>query len=127
MTDTERRALLGDREAQEECTRQGIVLPCPLCGSNGSTFFHIGRYPVCSGYYGECTICHFSTGACKTEKSVLAHWNTRAAPPIGRCVECGGYTSEGPGLGYCSDGTGKTDDGYCDCFYRRKDEHGTVD
>lgn len=28
----ERRALMGDREAQEECTRQGIVLSCPFCG-----------------------------------------------------------------------------------------------
>lgn len=27
MTDIEIRALLGDRQAQEECTRQGIVLP----------------------------------------------------------------------------------------------------
>lgn len=27
MTDIEIRALLGDMRAQEECTRQGIVLP----------------------------------------------------------------------------------------------------
>lgn len=30
MTDIERRALLGDPQAQEECTRRGIVLPCPI-------------------------------------------------------------------------------------------------
>ena len=33
MNNLIRRALLGDREAQEECTRQGIVLPCPCCGA----------------------------------------------------------------------------------------------
>ena len=27
-----RKALLGDREAQRECTEKGIVLPCPFCG-----------------------------------------------------------------------------------------------
>ena len=32
MTELERRALLGDQEAQKECTEQGIVLPCPFCG-----------------------------------------------------------------------------------------------
>lgn len=34
MTELERRALLGDRQAQEECTRLEIVLPCPFCGGN---------------------------------------------------------------------------------------------
>lgn len=32
MTDLERRALLGDKQAQKECTEKGIVLPCPFCG-----------------------------------------------------------------------------------------------
>ena len=31
MTDLVRRALLGDRGAQKECTAQGIALPCPFC------------------------------------------------------------------------------------------------
>lgn len=30
MTELERRALLGDREAQEECARKGILLQCPF-------------------------------------------------------------------------------------------------
>ena len=29
-----RRALTGDKKAQEECTAKGIVLPCPLCGDD---------------------------------------------------------------------------------------------
>lgn len=32
MTNLERRALLGDREAQRECTEQGIAIACPHCG-----------------------------------------------------------------------------------------------
>lgn len=32
MTDLERRALMGDRQAQEECEEKGIVLQCPFCG-----------------------------------------------------------------------------------------------
>ena len=27
-----RRALMGEKQAQEECTAKGIVLPCPFCG-----------------------------------------------------------------------------------------------
>ena len=27
-----RRALMGEKQAQEECTEKGIVLPCPICG-----------------------------------------------------------------------------------------------
>ena len=27
------RALLGDEQAQQECTEKGIVLPCPFCGN----------------------------------------------------------------------------------------------
>lgn len=29
-----RRALMGDKHAQAECTEKGIVLPCPFCGGN---------------------------------------------------------------------------------------------
>ena len=36
MTDLERRALLGDAEAQRECTENGIVLPCWRCGGGRS-------------------------------------------------------------------------------------------
>ncbi len=33
MTDLERRALLGDKQAQKDCTKRRIMLPCPFCGS----------------------------------------------------------------------------------------------
>ena len=117
MTDLERRALLGDRQAQEKCTRQGIVLACWRCGWEAEVkqVHTVGRplYAVsCKKHYCGAYGC-----AHRTEKDAISYWNTRAAPPIGRCGECGAYTSEGPGLGCCSDGTGKTDDGFCDCFY----------
>lgn len=31
-----RRALMGDKQAQEECAEKGIVLPCPLCGNENN-------------------------------------------------------------------------------------------
>lgn len=31
MTELERKALMGDKEAQRICTEQGVVLPCPKC------------------------------------------------------------------------------------------------
>lgn len=44
MTDIERRALLGDRQAQDECSRQWIVLPCPHCKGNGKVSFKDYRF-----------------------------------------------------------------------------------
>lgn len=116
MTDLERRALLGDKQAQEECTRRGIVLGCPCCGEKKVDTLE-------TKYYGlvQCMECGLSMAAAYLTWA-LARWNRRPAPPIGRCRECGAYTSEGPGLGYCSDGTGKTDDGYCDSFYPKGGE-----
>lgn len=113
MTNLERRALLGDAEAQRECTEKGIVLPCPFCGNE----------PITEDNRVFCGACGLAYEELDAGLSLRA-WNTRPAPPIGRCGECGAYTSEGPGLGYCSDGTGKTDDGYCDCFYPKGGEDG---
>lgn len=31
-----RRALLGDQDAQKQCTEKGIALPCPFCGSENT-------------------------------------------------------------------------------------------
>ena len=35
ITELERRALMGDPAAQQECTEKGIVLGCPHCGQKG--------------------------------------------------------------------------------------------
>ena len=92
MTELERRALLGDKDAQKECTEKGIVLACPFCGRKWVQVRYMGWEntpgPFANGYRRECTDCHAVTGAYKTEEEALAEWNTRPAPPIGRCVEC---------------------------------------
>lgn len=126
MTEIERRALLGDRQAQEECTRRRIVLPCPWCKCNERDMLDMNVYH--EQYFYSCEACGCNGPVVRDdncdypEHDALAAWNTRPAPPIGRCGECGAYTSEGPGAGHCSDGTGKTDDGYCDSFYPKGGE-----
>lgn len=80
MTDLERRALLGDKQAQEERTEKGIAIPCPFCGIEGSVLLR-GKdkynYHLCSV---ECVLSGVITP--------LEKWNTRPAPPIGRCKDC---------------------------------------
>lgn len=93
MTELERHALLGDKEAQKECTYQGILLPCPFCGNEYPTF----KYSEGYGFEVKCPNCSttfsrdfYSYGRnkdlCKTV--TVGAWNTRPAPPIGRCWEC---------------------------------------
>lgn len=92
MTELERKALLGDKEAQKECTEKGIALPCQFCGSKYTQVRYMGweNYPSPfeAGYRGECTNCQAVTGAYKTKEEALNVWNTRQASPIGRCKEC---------------------------------------
>ena len=47
MTDLERHALLGDKEAQKECTEKGIVLPCPFCGGKNIEMGAFSISPDC--------------------------------------------------------------------------------
>ena len=110
MTELERKALMGDRDAQEECTRQGIVLPCPFCGGIPVRKTQKVEYGL-SGTIIKCTQCHAtifspdtiakSDGLKLVNKPVLNHielgiakWNTRPAPPVGRCKECQHYVAE---------------------------------
>ena len=88
MTDLICRALLGDAEAQKECTAQGIALPCPFCSR---------EIPKIRGYMGltfyKCRTCgatvsfdlpKYNKGLANTD----AAWNTRAKPPVGECGTC---------------------------------------
>lgn len=77
MTELERKALLGDQAAQRECTEKGIVLPCPVCGKSVHWDF---ESELVYHNYGDC----FLSG----KFIPLPYWNTRPAPPIGRCGEC---------------------------------------
>lgn len=112
MTDLERRALLGDEQAQEECTRKGIVLPCPICKSR-----NIVKGFCQSFEYVQCTNCGLYIRICGVKRwvSVIARWNTRPAPPIGRCDQCQNWRGE-PGDEYapCSDCDGVMErNNYC--------------
>ena len=108
MTDLERRALLGDAEAQQECTKKGIVLACPFCGQE-----KIRILPVCGQGFIECPKCHCTTDLVDSVETAINHWNTRPAPPIGRCVECA-YLKP---WGECSNtGEMKSKDGFCNDF-----------
>lgn len=82
MNDLIRRALLGDREAQEECTKQGIVLPCPFCGGEAELKQLSGRWAVC------CKTHCVGTKIYGNKAKALTAWNTRQGPPIGRCETC---------------------------------------
>ena len=86
-----RRALLGSWEAQQACTDKGIVLPCPCCKGEAytETFFERKGWRTVVGC-SECPV-SLSTITYDTEeiaqKKALKDWNTRPAPPIGRCKD----------------------------------------
>lgn len=82
MDELKRRALLGDWEAQQECTRREIVLPCPKCGK-GKIIFWDKKMK-----WYSCWDCGLKSGPKKSFGEALRDWNTRPAPPIGRCGEC---------------------------------------
>lgn len=119
MTDKEliRRALLGSREAQKQCTEAGIVLPCWRCGGESEIQeLHTGGKPI---YAVTCkkTYCGAYGCACSTQQKAIEYWNTRPAPPVGRCRDCFQYHSEGPGVGYCSlDDQGREETNFCSEF-----------
>lgn len=77
-----RRALLGDPEAQKECTEKGIVLPCPFCGSKNIVISNWGLWRV------WCQACLGKSDDQLSRVDSIKKWNTRPAPPIGRCEDC---------------------------------------
>lgn len=136
MTDKEliRRALLGDHEAQQECTEKRIVLPCPYCGSDKlyvDAPYRSDDIPAemindididYDGFSVSCSCGNYIEVEYGTFKDTLAKWNTRAAPPVGRCKDCFQYHSEGPGVGYCSlDDQGREETNFCSEFEPKED------
>lgn len=104
MTELERKALLGDKESQEKCTQQGIILKCPCCGMSVAKIdtaanvecidrdninFEIMSKQfvvVCDYLAGGCGLC--MGGLHRNKESALRAWNNRITPPVGRCEEC---------------------------------------
>lgn len=127
MTDKDliRRALLGDQEAQEECTEKGIVLPCPFCGNEYPAITNVQGY----GIEIKCQHCNitfsrvsYSYGRAKELcKSVtLGAWNTRPAQPVGRCGICSRQKPRGGSLFCFVNGIVHSDD-FCSYFSPRKE------
>jgi hypothetical protein len=104
MTELERKALLGDKESQEKCTQQGIILKCPCCGMSVAKIYTVANVEyidrdninfeimskqfvvVCDYLAGGCGLC--VGGSHYNKESALRAWNNRTTPPIGRCKEC---------------------------------------
>lgn len=77
-----RRALLGDQQAQKECTGKRIVLPCPFCGNKNIRISNWGMWRC------WCPECLGKSEDSLRERDTIKHWNTRPAPPGGRCKDC---------------------------------------
>lgn len=128
--DLERRALLGDRQAQEECTAKQILLPCPFCGCRmrlleGDSYF--GSHLV------KCVWCGAGTREVGNKYVAIYLANRRPAPPIGRCKDCV-HSSPRSVMGGKTKGiVCKVDpylvhevnpNGHCDCFKEKEVAYG---
>lgn len=87
MTELERRALLGDKQAQEECTMLKIVLPCPFCGCDerdmiGLSVYHEQYFYSCESCGCNGAIVYDNENCDYPEHEALKKWNTRPEPPI---------------------------------------------
>ena len=108
MTEKEliRRAIMGDKKAQKECTAKGIMLPCPFCGGKATMQQDItGResyHVVCSNVKDMCNLIAGLPMWSESEEDALKVWNTRPAPPVGRCRECKCWRRNGSDWGSCS-------------------------
>lgn len=119
MTDKEliRRALLGDERAQQECTRREIVLPCPKCGK-GKIIFWDKKMK-----WYSCWDCGMKSGPKKSFGEALRDWNTRPAPPVGRCKDCLWYLPISKRCKYSLGGLwGEVNElSFCSCFNPKED------
>ena len=97
MTDKEliRLALMGSREAQQECTKKRIVLPCPFCGNKNIRISNWGMWRC------WCPECLGKSEDSLRERDAIKHWNTRPAPPGGRCKDCLNATHPGSNIVFC--------------------------
>lgn len=134
MTELERRALLGDKTAQEECTEKGIVLPFPFCGSKAERGVNKRDSRKRFGVYHtiatiQCKICTAKVTMAGTSiesayKNAERHWNDRAAPPIGHCIDCANVCEVGDNLVTCDIfERDMMPDDFCSQFEAKEGEH----
>lgn len=118
MTDKEliRRALLGSREAQQECTGKRIALPCPFCGNKNIRISNWGMWRC------WCPECLGKSEDSLRERDAIKHWNTRPAPPVGRCKDCINATNPGSNIVFCDYfERDMMPDDFCSCFEPKED------
>ena len=119
MSDKEliRRALLGDQEAQQECTDKGIAIPCPFCQGDKTA-----RRYVCGEGFVECLTCHATSSMRSNPDVSLKDWNTRPAPTVGRCKDCINATNPGSNIVFCDYfERDMMPDDFCSCFEPKED------
>ena len=146
MTDKEliRRALLGSREAQKECTEKGIVLPCPYCGGDAElrhlshetsfsetidVFCVTCKKCGCNPFeFSDYNLFYTSKGIQKAKllkQKAFEKWNTRPAPPVGRCGDCKWYECGKEWYPYCNHPDGLANSvratDFCCCFESKED------
>lgn len=124
-----RRALMGDQEAQKQCTEAGIVLPCPCCGGE-VTFDSIAAHNHLivelpdyeGGCFVECNDCTYAISG-KDKKEALKLHNSRPAPPVGRCKDCLWYLPTSKRCKYSLGGLwGEVNElSFCSCFNPKED------
>ena len=145
MYTLEKRALIGDRGAQLECTEKGIVLRCPFCG--GEAELKHTETPTCFSeiidrFFVACKECgcgpfgfsgynlfYTKEGiekANELKKKALERWNTRPAPPsiIKKCSICKYYLKDEECCnGFCELKPGPVfePDDYCNEFESKED------
>ena len=117
MDELIRRALMGSREAQQECTEKRIVLPCPFCGSDSKVFADIDLFGA--RCVDSTCIGHDMRAEYYVRDRAIEDWNTRPAPPVGRCGECALWKEEKECLGaFCCTITGieRESNDFCSYF-----------
>lgn len=70
------RKLVEADKAQEECTKKGVVLPCPCCGGREVDIMH-----ACGDYWCECVKCGAAGGPHVDRSVAIAKWNRRRVSP----------------------------------------------
>lgn len=115
MVELERRAILGDTQAQEECTNRGIMLPCPFCGGAAMIDYDTIEPFEYAVFCGACGVMPITS---EDKRVAISAWNTRQSPPIGRCGECVRADElDENGWIFCNDMSfGMKIDGFCSDF-----------
>ena len=82
--DIVKRALLGDKKAQQELTGKGELLPCHICGNvpvlliNRKTYVEKNKKILKNTeMFIFCHVCEIKTAISMNKKDLIKAWNTR--------------------------------------------------